>query len=664
MLGRRDERRNPPPTIHFRQNVDSAGFSSSATANEADADATKIVRELIQNSVDAARENGRDRTEVRFAVENLSLTDCPGIQQLREAYDLALVAQRRLAGGELPDVARHAAERIGNALQSDTVEVLCVSDNGVGLTLDTMKNILGDGQSGKAATEGGSHGYGHLTVIPASDLRLVYYGGIDADGARVASGHCILAPFEDREGRPRTRDGYLVDELKADLFDPYVFPTGAHIPDLIAGQLDRIEAEWGSGAAVIVPSFNFFRDGRDSLWGSIRQAAATNFLVPFLEGGIRIEAVLDGETNTLDSASVKRVIDEGASQRRSRFLPGVMARECMNVILTGEDILFETSLGTVRGKLVRHPPGRGTQRIDLWRNGMWITHSGKSPRFLPRLQKSAFDGYEPFHLCLLLRSTDGDIHRLVRSAEPTLHDELDVGRLPDNDAVALRQAFSQIQDQLKGRLGKVDATSFRMDGILSLPIGGTGPGGDGGIHAGEWEVFDRRPRSQARGGAVVDVGREPGSEPENGGGKPDNPSNGGGAGGGTRTGKRPGNPALFHAVPVMTAPGQCEMEIIPGESAPVAEVRFMLDESMDATCQQMDGEPLVHMRNIRLDGETIPENMRLRDENGNILGVLIDGFSKDRRYRLSFGFEPPDGVAIDRVALKVEVVKRQPASVN
>ena len=46
MSGQRNDRKNVP-TIHFGRGADSAGFESSATANENDADATKIVRELI-----------------------------------------------------------------------------------------------------------------------------------------------------------------------------------------------------------------------------------------------------------------------------------------------------------------------------------------------------------------------------------------------------------------------------------------------------------------------------------------------------------------------------------------------------------------------------------------------------------------------------------------
>ena len=636
------------PSILFRDQMEQAGFQSSTTSNEAAADATTIVRELIQNAQDAAKEAKRARTEIRFEVETISLTDCPGMDRFGTAYDLALKTQTKMAGGTLPDIARNAAKCIGNALEKKKVSLLSISDNGIGLTRKTMKNILGDGQSGKVATQGGSYGYGHLTVIPSSDLRLVYYGGTADE--MVASGHCILAPFKDADGNAKGKDGYLADDLKDDLFDPYDFPTGERVPDLIVRKLDQIKSEWGSGTVVFVPAFDYFGDKPDKLWPSIRQAVATNFLMPLLHDEMRIEFRADGKIHSLDSNSVKSAVEECASEKRSRFLSGKMAKDCLDVFLGGEEIRFHTDLGDVRGKLVRHKSGLGMQRIDLWRNGMWIADNGKG--HLPLLRKAAFSDYGPFHLCLLIQSEDGEIHRLVRTAEPPLHDDLNIKRLTDEDERRkLREAFRRIRDHLKGRLDKLNTDSLQMEGILSLPIGGTGSGGDPGIHAGEWEAYDRRPKS-ANGKITVDVG-----DPERK-RKTPKPKKGGGSGGSTRTARKPGNPAAFHAVPVMAATGQCEVNIIAVEDISKVEIRFLLDESMDATCDQMDNEPLVCLKNVGLNGTPVSESMLVMDE-GHVCGILLDGFSKDKNYRLSFDVYVPGDTAVGKMALKAEVVRRK-----
>ena len=114
----------------------------------------------------------------------------------------------------------------------------------------------------------------------------------------------------------------------------------------------------------------------------------------------------------------------------------------------------------------------------------------------------------------------------------------------------------------------------------------------------------------------------------------------------------------------MTAPRKCQIEIVPTEDVAKAEVRFMLDENMDKTCQIMNGEPLVYMQNIKLDGEKFPDDLCIQDEEGNIRCLIIHELSKERRYRLSFEFTPPPDLPFigdERMALKTEIIRRKPS---
>lgn len=201
--------------LYFRRGVDPATFSSSTTNNAASADATTIVRELIQNSLDAAKEINREQAIIRFEIEEIEQSFLPGFDDLLDAFPHALDTQTKLSKGKLPDIQAQIASVFEENLAHDKVYLLSVSDNGVGLTQDTMKALLGDGKSAKASSGGGAHGYGHLTVLPSSNLRLVYYGGISQNGVKVGSGHCILAPFQDQENVNHTKDGYLVEDRKS-----------------------------------------------------------------------------------------------------------------------------------------------------------------------------------------------------------------------------------------------------------------------------------------------------------------------------------------------------------------------------------------------------------------------------------------------------------------
>ena len=532
--------------ILFRKGYEQTGFSSSTTANELDVDATKIVRELIQNSVDAANETKRDKTKIRFEIESVSTTDCPGINEIKSAFYLALETQKKLTKEDtLSDIAQAIADRIKNALEQEHISLFCVLDNGVGLDEHSMRNILGDGFSSKGPTQGGSYGYGHLTVIPASDFRLVYYGGVTKNNSKmVASGHCILASFQDEQGRAKNKDGYFATDLKEDMFEPYVFPTNENIPDFIYLKIDWIKKQWRSGTVVLVPAFNFFREKDDQLWQKIEQAAVTNFLPLFINDKISVEFVRNGKTDILDGTSIQETLEKYQSEKNDPFLSGANAFKCFDVLKTGEDITFETESGNVKGKLKRNP-GRGSQRIDLFRNGMWITHNGKSP-FLPRLQKSTFSGYEAFHLVLLVNSEDsGDIHTLIRSAEPPLHNAVKAKQLVTKSKKDLEMAFEGIRDQLKNRLERIDTENFQLKGILSLPICGREQGGQAGIYAGEWKPYERQSRSTP-GSESVHTGTEdespgvrsgPGPGPRS---KPDNS-------GGRETIKKPGTRVPFQA---------------------------------------------------------------------------------------------------------------------
>jgi len=181
------------------------GFTSSVTSHRG-AEADPVIRELLQNSLDAAvREAGRKRAEVHFTISRPPLAELPGLREYRRAFSAAAKERRGRAAGLTHDE-DSAIKRIQRVLDARKMYVLFCRDNGVGLDADGLRALLSEGNSTKPSVGAGSYGLGHQTAYAASDLRYVLYGG-QRGGRELVSGHAILATHRDGHTR-RDADGY------------------------------------------------------------------------------------------------------------------------------------------------------------------------------------------------------------------------------------------------------------------------------------------------------------------------------------------------------------------------------------------------------------------------------------------------------------------------
>ena len=156
---------------------DVSGFTAAGLAGFHDLNPATVVRELLQNSLDAAREAGRTLVIIRFEVEKHDMALVPGLESYRSAFERAVKDQTKLSKGKLPDTATGITRAMKECLESSECTTLFVLDNGIGLDKRRMESLLADGRSDKGETGTGTVGNGHLTVMPASDLRYVLYGG-------------------------------------------------------------------------------------------------------------------------------------------------------------------------------------------------------------------------------------------------------------------------------------------------------------------------------------------------------------------------------------------------------------------------------------------------------------------------------------------------------
>ena len=538
---------------------------------------------------------------------------------------------------------RQSLRVIQACLDKEKCDVLSVSDNGIGLDERRMVALLGDGMSVKAneAQATGAFGNGHVVAIPASDLRYVLYGGVVGGGHRIGSGHAILASHQGGDDKRRlSKDGYLVKELRDGLFDPYVFAVNREIPSLINAELERIQGEWSHGSVIVIPAFNHFREDSGSFWDLLSSAAATNFFVAIAEQ--RLVVSYEDEKNdlseVLDHNSLTAVLEKHKEKKRGNsFLSGSRAYEAFQTLKKDRRIEWDTQAGAVK-LLLRYPVDGGT-RVDLCRNGMWITN--KLPSF-----QNQFPGHQAFH-CLILLDAGCDLHDLVRDAEGPLHNSLPLKYLEPAKKRTLREVFVEIRERLKKEVPRIEAEQFWPDDIFVVGTHGVHQGGAKPASTGTATPV-QRPRPSQHGAGDnprIRTGRRRETTP-------DDP---------VRKRRGAGKPLAFQALPVPTGPRSCRVEIIPSEDCADSEFRIALDENLDITCESAGREPYMALSNAKLNGADVLEERLMYDDNLRVLGLKLGNLAAGRRYVVEADYEVLADVSVpddQPVVLQIEVLRR------
>lgn len=173
----------------FPEEQTSDGFANNQTSFHSRGNAEPVVRELLQNCLDARRPE-LDSVEVVFTIDKVSVTDLPAYKDYLEAFQSA--RSQREQHGQLSQKDMKICERIEEIIEGDQVPVLFCRDNGKGIDDNQMNRLLSEGNTDKSDEGAGSVGLGHLTAFAASDLRYVVYGG-ETSGGFTGSGRAILA---------------------------------------------------------------------------------------------------------------------------------------------------------------------------------------------------------------------------------------------------------------------------------------------------------------------------------------------------------------------------------------------------------------------------------------------------------------------------------------
>ena len=451
------------------------GFRASGLSAYDNVDPHTVVRELVQNALDASVSARRDVVRLIFEIEEIPTTSIPGRLEYEHHLECAIDTQRKKKSLEQAQSIVGAMRR---SIKANNVPVLWVLDNGIGLDDDGMERLLGDGQSAKAdESTAGSYGNGHMTSFPASDLRYVLYGGVQTESKRTVSGHAILATHI-FEGKAHGEDGYLSKRIRVDeLFDRFDFYDGSEMP-LLRSKLDYLESKFSTGSVVGIlgfNKFNRFRTDKEAL-DTIADVVATHFAPLILDGGM--EVVLRGGDQAerlIDRESLEKILDARKSrlrrERNSIGPSGAQAWDALETLSKEPVTTIETKAGNVRfhfRELPRESGGR--THIQLFRNGMWISND------LPYNRPTDFAKAVPFCGVVLLQPSNAQkACRLVRSFEGPRHIDIDLTRKGRSspERLAIEEFFRELGDRIRALVPKVNSKEHDP-GFFSIEVAGDG----------------------------------------------------------------------------------------------------------------------------------------------------------------------------------------------
>ncbi len=644
--------------LHFLQSTDEYGFTSTNIMNFRERSPAAIVRELIQNSLDAARTG--EKTIVRFILLRINTEEIPGIVSYRNAFKKAIQYRKKVNNGELSDQESMVVRTIKETLDCHKQDVLAVVDNGYGLNKKTMRALLSDGVSSKVSKSAtGAFGNGHFTVFPTSDLRYVLYGAIHGDkgnGRRewLASGHAILAShnYNSNDKIGRSANGYYLANSDG---RKHIYPKKKEIPPMIIKFLNEINQNYQSGTAVVIPAFNHFGQQKDDLYTAIRKAAACNFFVAIHQEKLEIvtDDRIDKASSSINKQNLEQILLEFNEEKRGgkdkNFLVGSKANSAYECLKYGESYSKEVLGGTIKIVIHQRP---GKPRVHLCRNGMWITSNnqpagGGIPGFYAK-----FEDHEPFEALLLVSApASGRFHDLVRNAEGPMHNLLDISQLPGDEQKELKGAFKTLVTWIKEKIPKISHDEYIPDDFLNFADGSSNLAGGKNSPLGYKGKLLPARRISRRRGASTGGSREPLRE---------NDSKGSSGSNTIKPNKKPA-PSIRNGFRVISVPqgtGQIRMSVKATTAGKNLWLYLMLDENEDISTDNIWQDRGANITEASIDGKIVSQRSIVDD--GEVSCLELGDMEKDTSINIEMKYRVEiDGNQVSDPAFRI-VIKQQP----
>ena len=428
------------------------GFTSYTTADRKEGFDIPI-RELMQNSLDAADENG---CRVEIAIAEIATATIPHLDSYRDFLDRAIRTQKEK--GAYGSQQKQVVDNLKSELKKERIRILMFADDGCGMDRDGLDALI-EQRSRKSDSSGGSFGVGHLKPYDLSSLRYVMYGTRRA-GVTQFTGVPILAGFQDG-GAQRGNIGRIVTRRPDNENNP-IFEYLDCLPDFMRDIMgDRI-----SGTVVCIL-------GLSDKWNdNCETVIASHFFSAILHGRLSVcirRGWADDSVIELDSNGIEDLlsrIKDGKRPKTSRgeILSGQHTWQSFSAVKDSNLRIepIELSSGD-RVSVYVHINDVVASSVALIRSDMLVARYDTmlSPDF-DNLRKS--DELAPFALVIDVNrgQAGAELFDLVKSAEGPYHNRLTRGELSLGRERRLRVLLRELAEKIQVQLPKIDRKGFDL----------------------------------------------------------------------------------------------------------------------------------------------------------------------------------------------------------
>lgn len=394
---------------------------------------TNLAREILQNSSDAAPVGSTKPVQVNFELRTIPTSEFPGVADFKKILQACGTYWEKSKPGE------KMVKTAMAVLSKSELPVLKISDfNTTGLTVggkgdhssDFYKLTKSVGSSDKQTGKGGSFGIGKHATYVCSDLRTVFYGTLDIDGANALQGVAKLATHRKDRNVTTQGTGYFgVKTGNKPILDPKDIPQF----------FERKKV----GADVYVMGFHDYPDWEARIIKSVIES----FFLAIHTGKLIVKV---GKT-TVNDTSLAKLIDKYYKEPEKEFLADEYYRA-----LTSEGVVVHTeadfcSLGPIKLTLLEDK--NFNKRVAMFRrSGMKIFDK----RFVT-----------PSRFAAVFTADGQKFDALMKTLEPPTHDAWQPDRADDPTMAnkVLNELYGWIREKVRQLSGIEDLQEMDAEGI-------------------------------------------------------------------------------------------------------------------------------------------------------------------------------------------------------